>query len=242
MPRNTTIDPLTKAAKRLAEKLNGLRFSEPVAQVYNPLLYAWKPHETYLKLYGQGPKKVVFIGMNPGPFGMAQTGVPFGEVNAVKNWLKIEEPVGRPEAENPKRRVEGFACKRSEVSGKRLWGLFAERFGTAEAFFKDHFVVNYCPLAFVEKDGRNRVPEKLPTAELEPVYAACDLHLAEIVDILEPEWLIGVGAFAEEKANQVRGGGPARIGRILHPSPSSPAANRGWAAQAEKQLREQGVW
>ena len=33
-----------------------------------------------------------------------------------------------------------------------------------------------------------------------------------------------------------------RIGRVLHPSPASPAANRGWAAAAEKQLLALGVW
>ena len=35
-------------------------------------------------------KRVVFLGMNPGPFGMAQVGVPFGEVAAVRDWLRID--------------------------------------------------------------------------------------------------------------------------------------------------------
>lgn len=242
MPQTDTSVQLIKSARKLARDLDGLTFSEPVTQVYNPLQYAWKPHETYLRKYGNGRKKVIFIGMNPGPFGMAQTGVPFGEINAVKTWLQIDEPVGKPPEENPKRPIEGFACKRSEVSGRRLWGLFAEKFETAEAFFNDHFVLNYCPLAFMEKDGRNRVPEKLPGAEVEPVYAACDLHLAETVKVLQPEWLIGVGGFAEERAETVCGGQGVRIGRILHPSPSNPAANRGWAARAEKELKDLGVW
>lgn len=69
---------LIKSARTLIEKMGKLRFSEPTAFVYNPLDYAWGIHEKYLKLAGQGKKKVIFLGMNPGPFGMAQTGVPFG--------------------------------------------------------------------------------------------------------------------------------------------------------------------
>jgi single-strand selective monofunctional uracil DNA glycosylase len=32
------------------------------------------------------------------------------------------------------------------------------------------------------------------------------------------------------------------LGKVLHPSPASPAANRGWAEAATRQLIEQGVW
>ena len=60
--------------------------------------------------------------------------------------------------------------------------------------------------------------------------------------ILQPEWLEAVGRFAAKKALEVLGQADVRIGRILHPSPASPAANRGWAEQAEKQLKEQGIW
>src|SRR6185369_4193405 len=150
---------LETSAKDLCRALKGLRFGAPVTHVYNPLTYAWAAHREYLRRYGRGSKRVLFFGMNPGPFGMAQTGVPFGEVAAVRDWLKIDAPIGRPEVEHPKRPVHGFACKRSEVSGKRLWGLFAERFGTPEAFFAEHFVANYCPLVFCETSGCNRTPD-----------------------------------------------------------------------------------
>ncbi|MDR0633630.1 MAG: single-stranded DNA-binding protein, partial [Azoarcus sp.] len=184
----------------------------------------------------------VFLGMNPGPFGMVQTGVPFGEVAAVRDWLGLEGPVGQPAHVNPKRPVEGFACARSEVSGRRLWGLFRERFGKAEAFFADHFVANYCPLAFFV-DGRNLTPDKLPAGEQAALLAACDEHLRALVAALEPAWVIGVGAWAESRAKAALGGSRGvRIGRILHPSPASPAANRGWAEAASRQLAELGAW
>jgi single-strand selective monofunctional uracil DNA glycosylase len=232
---------LLAAARELSAQVGALRFGPPVSHVYNPLDYAWAPHAAYLQRFGDGRKRAVLVGMNPGPFGMVQTGVPFGEIAAVREWMGIEAPVGRPAIENPKRPIEGFACARSEVSGRRLWGLFAARFGTADAFFAEHFVANWCPLAFFDH-GRNLTPDKLPAAETEALQAACDAHLAALVDALAPEWVIGVGGFAEQRAQQALAGRPVKIGRILHPSPASPAANRGWAEVAMRQLRDLGVW
>ena len=233
--------PLEHAARSLSAQIGGMRFALPVSHVYNPLAYAWAPHADYLRRYGQGRKRVVFFGMNPGPFGMVQTGVPFGEVAAVREWMGIEAEVVKPASENPKRPIEGFACTRSEVSGRRLWGLFAERFGSAEAFFAEHFVANYCPLAFFD-NGRNLTPDKLPAAEQAPLLAACDAHLRQVAEILQPEWVIGVGAWAELRAREALVGLPLRFGRVLHPSPASPAANRGWSAAATRQLVDLGIW
>ena len=233
---------ITAAARELSGAVSVLSFGEPVTHVYNPLDYAWGAHEQYLKLAATGKKKIVFLGMNPGPFGMAQTGVPFGEVAAVRDWLGIDTPIGKPAEEHPKRPVEGLACTRSEVSGRRLWSLFAERFDSAEDFFNDHFIANHCPLVFMEETGRNRTPDKLPASEAGPLMETCDAHLRSVVEILEPEWLVAVGGFAEKRAETALGNLKVRIGRILHPSPASPAAKRGWAGQATKQMKAQGIW
>ena len=233
--------PLESAARTLCDTLAPMRFAAPVSHVYNPLDYAWAPNALYLQRFGQGKKKVIFVGMNPGPFGMVQTGVPFGEIVAVRDWMGIEAAVSKPAVENPKRPIEGFACPRSEVSGRRLWGLFAERFGSAEAFFADHFVANYCPLAFFD-NGRNLTPDKLPAAEQGPLLAACDAHLRRVAEALEPDWVIGVGAWAEQRACEALGVVPLKFGRVLHPSPASPAANRGWSEAATKQLVALGIW
>ncbi|MCW8129210.1 MAG: single-stranded DNA-binding protein [Planctomycetota bacterium] len=232
---------LPAVSERLARALKGLRFGPPVTHVYNPLEYARAPHERYLKTYGSGTREIVLLGMNPGPFGMAQTGVPFGEVGLVRDWLKLEAPVGKPANEHPKRPIEGFACPRSEVSGARLWGWAKERFGAPERFFARFFVVNYCPLVFMESGGANRTPDKLPEDERAPVFAACDEALRATVDCLKPKLVVGVGEFARGRAEEALKGMDLRIGRILHPSPASPAANRGWAQAAEKQLQELGV-
>jgi len=235
-------EELLRSARRLRSAINKLTFSPPVTHVYNPLDYAWEPFEAYLRLFGAPPKRVVFLGMNPGPFGMVQTGIPFGEIAAVRDWLGLKGRVGRPPFEHPRRPIDGFECKRSEVSGYRLWGLFARRFGSPRAFFADHIVINYCPLAFLEKTGRNRTPDKLPKTERDTLFAVCDKHLSAVVSALKPEWLIGIGEFAFRRAQEVFPGGTPKLGQILHPSPASPAANRGWSDAAILQLCELGVW
>ncbi|MBL8394935.1 MAG: single-stranded DNA-binding protein [Candidatus Accumulibacter sp.] len=242
MERDASVaEELIVAARRLSADLSLLAFAPPVSHTYNPLTYAWPAHEHYLRRYAASRRRVVFLGMNPGPFGMVQTGVPFGEVAAVRDWLGIESEPGKPMVENPWRPIEGFACARSEVSGRRLWGLFRTRFGSAEAFFIDHFVANYCPLAFFDR-GRNLTPDKLPAAEAAPLHAACDVHLRAVVAALQPAWVIGIGAFAEARAAEALTGSRVGIGRVLHPSPASPAANRGWAATATQQLVGLGIW
>src|SRR5256714_5507975 len=230
--------PLLAAARLLRDAVDELTFAPPVTHVYNPLRYAWHAHELYLRRYGNTPKRVLFLGMNPGPFGMAQTGVPFGQVAAVRDWLGIQTQIDRPPHEHPKRLVTGFDCHRSEVSGERLWGLFAKRFGTAENFFRAHIVINYCPLAFMEKSGRNRTPDKLPPRERERLFAACDEHLHEVVRILHPEWLIGVGEFAMKRSMSILPESiPPRGGQILHRSPACPESNVDWSGKVTTQLR-----
>jgi single-strand selective monofunctional uracil DNA glycosylase len=236
----TTLSRVLSATAQLRRDTSKLRFGAPVTHVYNPLEYAGKPHRIYLERFVTGPRRVVFLGMNPGPFGMAQTGVPFGEVELVRDWLGIEAPVGRPKREHPKRPITGFECHRREVSGQRVWGAIRDRYGTPEKFFRHHFIVNYCPLIFLEESGRNRTPDKLPAQEREPLFAVCDRHLRRILRVLEAEWVIGIGAFA---ANRARAALPEsqQVGVILHPSPANPRANRDWRGTVTGQLEELGI-
>jgi single-strand selective monofunctional uracil DNA glycosylase len=225
----------------LAQEVAGLRFGRPTLCVYNPLVYARRSHEAYLRRYATQGVDALLVGMNPGPWGMAQTGVPFGEVGLVRDFLRIEERVDQPAVVHPKRPVEGFACTRSEVSGRRFWGWARDRYRTPRRFSRAFLVANYCPLVFMEQSGLNRTPDKLPKRESEPLFAACDEALRRLVAWCEPRRVIGVGAFATARAEAALGRGGPAIGTILHPSPASPAANRGWAAQAEKQLRGMGL-
>ena len=179
--------------------------------------------------------------MNPGPFGMGQTGVPFGDVAMVRDWMRIRAPVASPNHQHPKRPILGFDCPRSEVSGSRLWGWARGRYGTPERFFDRFFVLNYCPLIFLEGSGRNRTPDKLPASERRPLLEACDKSLLQALSILNPRWVVGVGAWATKRATGVVDSDRIRVGSVLHPSPASPKANRGWAEQAEKDLLDLGI-
>ncbi len=239
-----------KAAEKLRDETEKLNFKNPVVCVYNPLNYAWGAFEEYVERFGSSHKRSVFLGMNPGPWGMAQTGVPFGEVEIVREWLKITASTGRPADEHPQYPVEGLNCKRSEVSGKRLWGLFRDKFGTPEAFFKEHFVLNYCPLLFIASSirkngtegGRNLTPDKLTAEERLDLYRACDSHLCSVIEALKPLYLIGIGAFAETRAKEALNGMDITISRILHPSSASPLSNADWPGTVTRQLITSGVW
>ena len=232
---------LVPVSRKLSARVARLKFGPPVTHVYNPLEYARAPHERYLERYGAAPKEAVFVGMNPGPFGMAQTGVPFGDVKMVRDWMGIAEKVDAPKGQHPKRPVLGFDCGRSEVSGSRLWGWARDRFGTPDAFFARFFVLNYCPLCFMLDSCANLTPDKLAAAERQPLFEACDEALRESIAILKPRLVVGVGAFAEKRAQIALAGTGVTIGCVLHPSPASPKANTGWAKIVEQELAGLGI-
>lgn len=215
-----------------------MRFGPPVAYVYRPLEYAWPVARAYFERYGRPPKDVLFLGMNPGPFGMGQTGVPFGEVTSVRDWLKLDGLIVPPKRFHEKRPVLGFDCPRSEVSGQRLWGAFAKRHKTADEFFSRAFVLNYCPLLFVSETGSNITPDKLAKAERTKLEAACDEALADAVRILRPKHIVGIGQYASKRAALVTG---RSVVTMPHPSPASPAANRNWAESARAALSKAGL-
>ena len=183
---NATAQALVDAARALAATVDRLRFAPPVAYVYNPLDYARAAHEQFITRFVDGPRELLLVGMNPGPFGMAQTGVPFGEVALVRDWMGIDADVGKPAREHPKRPILGFACQKSEVSGARLWGAAARRFPDADDFFATRFVANYCPLVFMDEGGKNLTPDKLRRTERALLEGACDVHLDLVVRALSP--------------------------------------------------------
>jgi len=230
-------DQLCEASLQLARRLEGLTFSDPVRYVYHPVLYAWRPHEAYIRQYA-GSGRVLLLGMNPGPFGMAQTGVPFGDVHASRDWLNVARPVDVPAKTHPRRPVLGFDSTRGEGSGRRLWG-WAATMGPPSVFFSRFFVWNYCPLLFLDEGARNVIPEKLVKAELRALEDACTWGLQQAVQALNPERVIGVGAYAAARAAHALP--HLQVGQILHPSPANPQANRDWMGTVQRQLEEQGV-
>lgn len=246
MPSNDT-HPILRHAMTLRDEVDALPIETPqVGYVYDYLDYAWAPFAAYITRYlHDEPLEALFLGMNPGPWGTAQTGVPFGEVSVVRDWMGIEAAVGEPEKMSPKRPITGFACTRSEVSGTRLWGWIAKRFGSAETFFARHFVWSYCPLMFIDQNGsRNITPDRLIKSDRERIFPPCDRMLQRFLEQTRPRHVVGIGAFAAGRARAVIDGMPgceARVVQILHPSPASPAANTGWEDRVEEALREGGM-
>ncbi|MBX3208689.1 MAG: single-stranded DNA-binding protein [Labilithrix sp.] len=239
VPTQEPPNDLLDVMDRLKSRVKRLRFGDPVAYVYSPLEYAWPVARAYFERYGRGPKEVLFLGMNPGPFGMGQTGIPFGEVASVRDYLRLGGEIASPKRFHPKRPVLGFACTRSEVSGQRLWGAFAKRYPAAEDFFARAFVLNYCPLLFLGESGANLTPDKLAREERGKLEAICDEALAETIAILEPRYIVGVGMYAAKRAALVTGRDD--VVTMPHPSPASPLANKGWAPAARKALVEAGL-
>ncbi len=229
----------------LSKKVDELKFSEPVTEVYNPLDYAWNGFESYITKFLSVNVKNVFLGMNPGPWGMAQTGVPFGEVNFVREWLNLKNIiVNKPENENADYKIEGLNCRRSEISGKKLWGLFKERFITTENFFSENIVLNYCPLLFMtdgKKSIRNLTPDKLKMSERKLLFEICNESLKNILEIIKPDFLIGIGNFAASRLNEVNNL-DSKVVKILHPSPASPLSAKNWDLKVTEQLINSGVW
>lgn len=233
------MNPLVRATRNHAAAVDQLRFGPPVHTVYNPLIHARAPHENWLAKLPR-PARILFVGMNPGPWGMTQTGVPFGEVCRVRDWLGIRGTVCPPAQQHPKRPVEGFACTREEVSGARLWDWFRGHFTTADRFFEVCAVHSYCPLTFLAASGANLTPDKLRAAGRKPLEALCDTHLSRVLEILQPRQLVAIGVYAGKALTRVA---PGRgVVRILHPSPASPAANRDWAGSADRQLDAAGIF
>lgn len=233
---------ILEKSKQLSYHLQSISLPEQIGFAYHPLDYAWKVYEAYVKQFAQGKKKILYLGMNPGPFGMAQTGIPFGEVQAVKNFLGLNEqfPIHSPVQFHPKKPVLGWSCKRSEVSGKRLWGWLKDRYQTAERCFEENFVLNYCPVLFLKDTGCNLTPQDLPKNSLHAILEACDEHLRDWVNYLQVEHVIGVGQFAADRARNALSDVP--IHTLLHPSPANPHANRKpWGETATHQLQEMGL-
>ena len=122
--------------------------------MYNPLRYAAAAHREYLKRYAANKKRILFLGMNPGPVRHGADRLFFGEVGHVRLARHLHPGSTSRSACIRSGRFQGFACQRSEVSGARLWGALAERYATPHCFFADCFVANYCPLVFMEQSWK----------------------------------------------------------------------------------------
>ena len=222
---------LIEASRRLSAACDSL--IAPLAKqtiakhITNPLDYARDCHEDYLQRYGTLGAKTLMLGMNPGPWGMAQCGVPFGATAMVRDLLEINHPVDQPKNAHPKRPIIGVSLSRQEASGTRLWSLLNQHYGTAEQIHKQVFLLNHCPLLLLDENARNITPDKISGKAVTKLMDVCDQHLRDVVDALAVTRIIGVGKYAEKRAKlALVGRDEISISSCWHPSPASPLANR----------------
>ncbi|HJM44965.1 MAG TPA: hypothetical protein QF644_03340 [Candidatus Poseidoniaceae archaeon] len=203
-----------------------IKEQEKLSVIYNPLFYAWNPHNAYISRFSGNGAKILMMGMNPG-HGMGNTGVPFGCPEQVKEFLKIQDLiVEQPKMNHPKRIVVGLEQPKAEVSGRRIWGLLKELFETPEKTSEYLYIVNHCPLWMFNEKGQNITPEKLTGDSASKLYKLCDLHLREVIEIMNIEVVIGVGNYATSRAEIALKDLNLIITKIPHPSPANPLANR----------------
>ena len=224
------VNNVLNAAKKLSDECDELipKLLKIKGQEYvtNPLNYAWQYHESYIKQYSGLGAKTLLLGMNPGPYGMAQCGVPFGATEIAKNFLNISGEFTNPEGRHPKRPIEGLEFERQEISGTRLWGLLKQIWKTPEEIHKNVFLVNHCPLLLLGETGRNITPDNVSGPALKKLMKTCDKHLLSVVKSLGIKRVVGVGKYAEKRARIALEGLDIEITTCWHPSPASPLANR----------------
>ena len=199
-----------------------------VDYVYNPLIYAWEPHKAFIELGGNKGAKTILLGMNPGPHGMGQMGIPFAATSIVRDLFKIRNlPVLQPEKIHPKRKVIGLGWHKEEISGTRLWNALIDYYGTTENIFSKVFVVNHCPLMFFKGvNATNVTPDKIPGETIKKIIQRCDIYLKDIVEIMQIETVIGVGKYSKKRAEIALKDTKVNLKSCWHPSPASPLANK----------------
>ena len=237
------VEQLIRAATSLRDDVRPLGMklvSEGRIDVcYNPLDYAWDAHVAFLRRMGGSGARTVILGMNPGPHGMGQMGIPFAATSVVRDLLGITGiPVNQPETPDPRRPVVGLEYPREEVSGTRLWGLLAEHYGDAGAIASRVFLVNHCPLMlFSGPRAANTTPDKVGGKSAQALLERCDQHLREVVAALDARRVIGVGKFAESRARSALADEVVKVVGCWHPSPASPLANRNGGADWRANVR-----
>ncbi|KAF7991960.1 hypothetical protein HCN44_010761 [Aphidius gifuensis] len=197
----------------LSINLDKLNYNNPIDYIYCPIIYAKTVHFNYLNKYCRDKKNIMILGMNPGPWGMSQTGVPFGEINIVIDWLKINGHIDKPKRQHEQRQVDGFSCKRSEISGRKFWSLFKKLSNNPDTFFRHCFLRNFFKptIIIIIIAG----PEQKKLQEF------CDQALIEVIKILDVKVIIGVGRFSEQRAKKVVKTAKlsTKVLWMIHPSP-----------------------
>ncbi|KAI8124664.1 hypothetical protein FF38_10666 [Lucilia cuprina] len=245
MSANTDVDSelwrqFYKLETQLNEKLRNITTPLEISYIYNPVEYAADLHQAYLKKYLKGGKKVLFIGLNPGPNGMGQTGIPFGNITTVRDKMGLNGTVNQPPNIHPKRPVNGLATTIEEPSGKRLWTKFQELSdGSLDIFFEQCFVYNFCPLLFYNSKGDYISPQKLKAPYNRQISNACLHTIEQILELIQPEVIVAIGRYAYDNLKAVKYCIEKRLLYLRHPSPR--ACTKNWSKIADEFFKNENL-
>jgi len=197
----------------------------PDIVVINPLEYLWLQYGYYTSCYHNQYPRAMIIGMNPGPKGMSQTGIPFGSPNIIPSILpnkslfnEIRDNEGSP-VSSPHRRITGPSNTTVEVSGNRLWSALIKRYGDFKSITSEIFVDNICPLLFLcgKNGSKNLTPDKLtPSPAKIILIRLCTERLQKIYQCLgEPSNIVALGRWSHKFLEKMFP--KVRVTYILHP-------------------------
>ena len=204
--------------KSLNIELDELKFFPPCFYVYNPLSYCFESFKIYFEYLNTEEEINLFFGINPGPFGMAQTGIPFGDKETVKNYLKIEPKIDidKIPKQHPKKQILGLEVKRVEKSGRIFWGVIKEFYPEKYDFFKSNFVLNFCPLCFLDEQGRNITPKVLRKEDQIALYKILEIFMLKLFKLIKIKKLIAIGDETFSYLNALNT--KLKIQTIIHPA------------------------
>lgn len=245
---NKTTEEVLAAARWLSGELSQFVIDPlpPASYAANPTVYAYENYAQAMARLADGPRGVLLVGMNPGPHGMAQTGVPFGDVVNARailgrqsqgsGWSGCRLALGDKVLLDAK----GLDYHRGEVSGDRLWSALQQICGSLESAYQQVCVINYCPLLFLDNGGLNVTPDDFPKSDrvrLPKFTAACDEHLRRVVKALTPKIVIAVGGYSDKRC-RVALGHTVPIVKITHPSPRTAATAGAWIGMVAKPIND----
>ena len=133
-------------------------------KVWNPGSYGAPWHRVFREIYPLRERPILMFGLNPGPYGMGQTGIPFTDVRRLRQCLPKMALTLRERGREPRvpglapRSLRRFFTREFESSAVRVYRFLELGWGSAEKGWRSVGVANSCPLLFLDPEGRNQTP------------------------------------------------------------------------------------
>jgi len=209
-------------------------------QVWNPALYALDIYQEYLTKFPPEPGAILALGLNPGPYGMAQTGIPFTDCRTASGALGMEMTI-------PGKAPDDLISRLKKANGK--WRGTYERsslgmyrflilaWGDIKTAYRNWFVGNPCPLLFLDPERWNVTPADPRLRRMKEVGELRQRAVIGFSEILNPRGIVCFGKDVAKAVGEVaiRQVGPDRVVFYEHPARAVPEK---WAAGLLQELTQ----